>query len=113
MPREDSTAIAILRLKDKQLVGSFWPPSRNHAQEFDWVSNERLLIGLAQKWGSLDQPNPTGELYAVDANGNRGELLVGYRVESKGRGPASSRRKSKQWPPSWPTTCRATSATCW
>jgi hypothetical protein len=26
------TAIAILRLKDKQVVGSFWPPSRNHAQ---------------------------------------------------------------------------------
>ena len=47
---------------------------------------ERLLIGLAQKWGSLDQPNPTGELYAIDANGNRGELLVGYRVESNGPG---------------------------
>ena len=86
VPKEDSTAIAILRLKDKEVVGSFWPPSRNHAQEFDWVSNERLLIGLAQKWGSLDQPNPTGELYAIDANGNRGELLVGYRVESKGPG---------------------------
>ncbi|WP_227550529.1 hypothetical protein, partial [Klebsiella pneumoniae] len=28
----------------------------------------------------------TGELYAIDANGNRGELLVGYRVESKGPG---------------------------
>lgn len=86
VPRADSTAIAILRLKDKEVVGSFWPPSRNHAQEFDWVSNERLLIGLAEKWGSLDQPNPTGELYAIDANGNRGELLVGYRVESKGPG---------------------------
>jgi hypothetical protein len=32
VPREDSTAIAILRLKDKEVVGSFWPPSRNHAQ---------------------------------------------------------------------------------
>ena len=86
VPMEDATAIAVLRLKDKQMVGSFRPPSRNHAQEFDWVSNERLLIGLAQKWGSLDQPNPTGELYAIDANGNRGELLVGYRVESNGPG---------------------------
>jgi hypothetical protein len=32
VPREDGTAIAILRLKDKKVVGSFWPPSRNHAQ---------------------------------------------------------------------------------
>jgi hypothetical protein len=43
-------------------------------------------VGLARP------PNPTGELYAIDANGNRGELLVGYRVESKGPGPASSRK---------------------
>ncbi|MBE5270878.1 alpha/beta fold hydrolase [Stenotrophomonas sp. B2] len=86
VPMEDSTAIAVMRLADKQLVGSFRPPQKNHAYEFDWVSNERLLIGLAEKWGALDKPNPTGELYAIDANGNRGELLVGYRVESKGPG---------------------------
>ncbi|MDH0171784.1 prolyl oligopeptidase family serine peptidase [Stenotrophomonas sp. GD04145] len=86
VPMEDSTAIAVMRLADKQLVGSFRPPQKNHAYEFDWVSNERLLIGLAEKWGALDKPDPTGELYAIDANGNRGELLVGYRVESKGPG---------------------------
>lgn len=86
VPMENSTSIAVMRLADKQLVGSFRPPQKNHAHEFDWVSNERLLIGLAEKWGALDEPNPTGELYAIDANGNRGELLVGYRVESKGPG---------------------------
>ncbi|HDS1579023.1 TPA: S9 family peptidase [Stenotrophomonas maltophilia] len=86
VPMEDFTAIAVLRLKDKQMVGSFRPPRRNHAHAFDWVSNERLLIGLAQKWGSLDQPQLTGELYAIDANGGRGELLVGYRVEGNGPG---------------------------
>lgn len=86
VPMEDSTAIVVMRLADKQPVGSFRPPQKNHAYEFDWVSNERLLIGLAEKWGALDKPNPTGELYAIDANGNRGELLVGYRVESKGPG---------------------------
>lgn len=86
VPMENSTSIAVMRLADKKLVGSFRPPQKNHAHEFDWVSNERLLIGLAEKWGALDEPNPTGELYAIDANGNRGELLVGYRVESKGPG---------------------------
>ncbi|WP_226940801.1 hypothetical protein, partial [Pseudomonas sp. K5] len=34
----------------------------------------------------LDQPQLTGELYAMNANGGRGELLVGYRVEGKGPG---------------------------
>lgn len=52
--KEDSIVIVILWLKDKQLVGSFWLFSCNYVQEFDWVSNECLLIGLVQKWGLFD-----------------------------------------------------------
>lgn len=80
VPLEDATAIAILRTADMSLVGSFRPPRNNHAGSFDWVSNQRLVIGLAQKWGRLDRPRPTGELYGINADGKGGELLVGYRV---------------------------------
>ncbi|MBT2766300.1 S9 family peptidase [Stenotrophomonas sp. ISL-67] len=80
VPLEDATAIAILRTADMALVGSFRPPRDNHAGSFDWVSNQRLVIGLAQKWGRLDKPRPTGELYGINADGKGGELLVGYRV---------------------------------
>ncbi|MCC7634631.1 alpha/beta hydrolase family protein [Stenotrophomonas rhizophila] len=86
VPMEDRTALAILRREDGKMVGSFVPPRNNHASSFDWVNAERVLIGLAEKFGSLDEPRPTGELYAINANGGRGELLVGYRVESKGPG---------------------------
>jgi dipeptidyl aminopeptidase/acylaminoacyl peptidase len=80
VPLQDATAIAILRTSDMAMVGSFRPPRDNHAGSFDWVSNERLVIGLAQKWGRLDKPRPTGELYGINADGRSGELLVGYRV---------------------------------
>ena len=80
VPLQDATAIAILRTSDMAMVGSFRPPRDNHAGSFDWVSNERLVIGLAQKWGRLDTPRPTGELYGINADGKSGELLVGYRV---------------------------------
>lgn len=80
VPLQDATAIAILRTSDMAMVGSFRPPRDNHAGTFDWVSNERLVIGLAQKWGRLDKPRPTGELYGINADGRSGELLVGYRV---------------------------------
>lgn len=80
VPLQDATAIAILRTSDMAMVGSFRPPRDNHAGSFDWVSNERLMIGLAQKWGRLDKPRPTGELYGINADGRSGELLVGYRV---------------------------------
>ncbi|HDS1039970.1 TPA: S9 family peptidase [Stenotrophomonas maltophilia] len=80
LPLEDATAVAILRTDSMALVGSFRPPRNNHADTVDWVSDTRLLIGLAEKWGALDEPRPTGELYAIDANGKRGDLLVGYRA---------------------------------
>lgn len=80
VPLQDATAIAVLRTSDMAMVGSFRPPRDNHAGSFDWVSNERLVIGLAQKWGRLDKPRPTGELYGINADGRSGELLVGYRV---------------------------------
>ncbi|MGH8089452.1 MAG: S9 family peptidase, partial [Stenotrophomonas sp.] len=86
VPMEDRTALAIISRANGKVSGTFVPPRNNHASNFYWVSNDRLLIGLAEKFGSLDQPQPTGELYAMNANGGRGELLVGYRVESKGPG---------------------------
>ena len=86
VPMEDRTALAILSRATGKVTGSFVPPRNNHATSFYWVNNERVLIGLAEKFGSLDQPQLTGELYAMNANGGRGELLVGYRVEGKGPG---------------------------
>lgn len=86
VPMEDRTALAILRRSDSKVVGSFVPPSKNHADAFDWVNNNRVLIGLAEKIGALDEPRLTGELFAINADGGRGELLVGYRVEGNGPG---------------------------
>lgn len=86
VPMEDRTALAILARDEGKVVGTFVPPKNNHATTFDWVNGERVLIGLAEKFGSLDEPRLTGELYAMNANGGRGELLVGYRVESQGPG---------------------------
>ena len=80
LPLDGATAVAVLRTDTMELVGNFRPPRNNHAAGVDWVSDTRLLIGLAEKWGPLDQPRPTGELYAIDANGKRGDLLVGYRA---------------------------------
>ncbi|WP_315385607.1 S9 family peptidase [uncultured Stenotrophomonas sp.] len=80
VPLEDATAVAILRSADMSLVGSFRPPPKNHADTFDWVSDQRVVIGLAQKLGRLDRPQPTGELYGINADGRGGDLLVGYRV---------------------------------
>lgn len=46
VPLEDATAVAILRSADMSLVGSFRPPPKNHADTFDWVSNQRVVKRL-------------------------------------------------------------------
>lgn len=86
VPIEAGTALAIYRIADMERVGTFRPPRNNHAHTFDWVSNERLLVGMAQKLGVLDRPAPTGELFGINANGKGGELLVGYRTAETGLG---------------------------
>lgn len=86
IPMEDRTGLAIVRREDGKLIGSFVPPKNNHANDFDWVNDQRVLIGLAEKFGSLDEPQPTGELFGINADGGRGELLIGYRVQSRGPG---------------------------
>ncbi|MEN5426629.1 S9 family peptidase [Stenotrophomonas pennii] len=80
LPFEKQTGVVILRVADNQIVSRFLPPVNNHAVGFDWVSNDRVLIELAMKFGSLDQPQLTGELYSLKANvPNGGNLLVGQR----------------------------------
>lgn len=84
-PVDGGTLVAIYRIADMQLVGSFRPTRNNHASSFDWVSRDRLLVGLAISDGPLDRPQLTGELYAVNADGKDGKLLVGFRSPGRGR----------------------------
>ena len=86
VPLEDATALVILRTSDRKPAGVFRPQSKNHADSFEWVNDKRLLVGLAEKYGALDRPQRTGELYAVNVDGKGGELLVGYRVQGRGLG---------------------------
>lgn len=83
---EDKTALAIMRRKDNSLSGSFALGKNTHVSDFWWVNPERVLIAVEEKFGALDDPVPTGELYGISADGSKAELLVGFRVQSKGPG---------------------------
>ncbi|MGO4781206.1 S9 family peptidase, partial [Lysobacter sp. 2RAB21] len=54
--------------------------------DFWWVSPTRVLISMAQKLGSRDEPIGTGEIFAINANGTGADVLVGYRVQGRGAG---------------------------
>lgn len=84
VPFEDRTGLAIIRRENGQVAGAFSLGKNVHVSQFHWVNDQRLLISASEKSGQLDEPRPTGELYAIDADGGQGELLVGLRVAGNG-----------------------------
>lgn len=86
VPLEDKTALLIFTRNGSVQSGAFVPGRNTHVDDFEWVNDERLLVSIAEKFGALDQPRRTGELYGVNANGGQVDLLVGYRLQSKGPG---------------------------
>ncbi|MGY3265289.1 alpha/beta hydrolase family protein [Lysobacter sp. HA35] len=92
VPMEDRTALVVLRRSDNKLTGSFDLGRNTAIADFDWVNDERLLISAAEKFGALDRPSATGELYGMNADGSHMELLVGFRA----RGEMGTHIKKKQ-----------------
>ncbi len=86
VPMEDKTALAIVRRSDNSMGATFVLEKNTYVSDFAWVSETRVLISIAQKYGLLDKPLPTGELYAINADGTGVELLVGYRARGTGLG---------------------------
>ncbi|SDY05770.1 alpha/beta hydrolase family protein [Lysobacter enzymogenes] len=86
VPLENETALVIFSRDGLKRTGTFRLGKHNHVDDFQWVSPTRVLMGMAQKLGSRDEPIPTGEIYAINANGSGADVLVGYRVASRGAG---------------------------
>lgn len=86
IPMEDKTALAIMRRADNSIGATFLLGKNTYVSEFAWVSDTRVVIAIAEKFGLLDKPQPTGELYAINADGSGVELLVGYRAKGSGLG---------------------------
>lgn len=72
------TVLALIRLADKQgkLVR---PREGDDVTQFWWASSTRVLYAVGERVGGYDAPLATGELFAVNADGNGAETLYGYR----------------------------------
>ncbi|HEY4559154.1 MAG TPA: prolyl oligopeptidase family serine peptidase, partial [Lysobacter sp.] len=81
VPLEDRTVLAIIRRSDNKITGNFSLGRNTVVADFNWVNPERVLISVGEKFGSLDRPGLTGELFAMNANGGQADLLVGYRAQ--------------------------------
>ena len=81
VPFDDRTVLVIMDRASNKLMGTFQLGADSAIYSFDWVNPTRVLIGAAERFGALDEPQPTGELFAMDATGGKGEMLVGQRLK--------------------------------
>ncbi|MFA5683119.1 MAG: S9 family peptidase [Lysobacteraceae bacterium] len=93
VPREDRTALVVLRASDLKVTASITLGRHAHVGSFWWVNDERVMFGIQERFGMREEPYTTGEISAINADGTRGEMLVGYRVTGA---PVGSRISSKK-----------------
>ncbi len=86
VPLEDRTVLAIIRRSDNKVTGNVSGGRNTAIADFEWVSPDRVVVSLAEKFGALERPGLTGELYGVDAATGTGEMLVGQRLQGAGLG---------------------------
>lgn len=86
VPREDRTILVVIRRADNKPSGVVAGERNSVIADFDWVSPDRVIVSLAEKFGNLARPRLTGELYGVNATTGTGEMLVGQRLQGAGLG---------------------------
>lgn len=96
VPLEGQTGLVVMRRADGEVTASFRFTRGTHVHDFWWVNGERVLMSVAESFGSRDDPLPTGELYAMNADGGERELLVGWRVQTKQTGTRIKSHKKEE-----------------
>lgn len=75
--------LVVLESNGFKLVSQQHFTGQDSIDQFYWVNDKRLVLSLAREVGALEKPEPTGELYAMDADGKKRLMLTGFRSAAK------------------------------
>lgn len=76
---EGSVQLSVLDIKNFDILSVTQSADGESVSSFEWVNNDRLVITMARELGALEIPAPTGELFAMNADGSRKTVLTGPR----------------------------------
>lgn len=72
------TALALIHISDKKGI-VVQPREGDDVIDFWWASPKRVIYTVGTRFGALDSPLATGELFGVNADGGNPQLLYGFR----------------------------------
>jgi dipeptidyl aminopeptidase/acylaminoacyl peptidase len=81
----DQSLLVIQRRADGKITAKAGGRVNSQIADFWWVNDHRVMVAMAEKFGSLDQPLSTGELFGVNVDGSKPKMLIGAST-SDGRG---------------------------
>src|SRR5690349_9973176 len=64
VPLEDRTALVIVRRSDQSPTTKITGGPDSVVEDFWWANPERVVVSMAKKYGSRDEPYSIGELHA-------------------------------------------------
>ena len=76
VPLEDRTVLAIIRRSDRAITAKIGGDRDSVVDDFWWANSERVVVSMAQRLGTRDEPFVLGQLHAVNADGSRARLLA-------------------------------------
>lgn len=76
VPMEDRTVLAVMRRADKKITAKAMGRKDSVVSDFWWANDERVVVSMAERLGSRDEPYATGELHAINADGSKAMTLA-------------------------------------
>ncbi len=78
-PRDDRSSLIIVDRATNKVTANITPAKGQFIYEYWWVSNDRVILSMAEKEGGFSRPFATGELWGINADGKNNVYLFGYR----------------------------------
>lgn len=79
---EGNIYLQVIDIKTNKILSVRHFTGKDSIGAINWANAERILINLVTDIGSLETPVPTGEIFAVNADGSNPRMLTGYRADN-------------------------------
>jgi len=91
---EGISSLVFRDIETNKVLGLTKLPEQLVLGDYQWVNNERVVFKINNKAAWSDKPQFYGELYAVNFDGSKAEVIYGYRNGKKQIGSRAKKKKS-------------------
>jgi dienelactone hydrolase len=88
------TGLYFLNMSTLKPVGFTNFRGKAEVGEYFWVNNERVVISLAIRESHSEKPISYGELYSINLDGKKGQMIYGHRAGEKQTGTRIKKKQS-------------------